>query len=210
MPQVIEADQRSVEWFAARLGKPTASRFNDITAKTRSGYAASRKNYMAELAAQVLTGHIPEMFTSTAMQWGVDNEPVAALNYSLITGNEVEETSLWLHDTIRAGASPDGLVGTDGLIEIKCPNTATHLETLMKQQVPKQYMDQVMGQIWITGRKWCDFVSYDPRLPENAQIFIQRVERDEDYITSLEEEITDFLVELDRQVEFIRNYRKEQ
>lgn len=144
------------------------------------------------------------------MQWGVDNEPVAALNYSLITGNEVEETSLWLHDTIRAGASPDGLVGTDGLIEIKCPNTATHLETLMKQQVPKQYMDQVMGQIWITGRKWCDFVSYDPRLPENAQIFIQRVERDEDYITSLEEEITDFLVELDRQVEFIRNYRKEQ
>ena len=208
MPHVINSEQRTPEWFAARLGKPTASRFSDITAKTRSGFAASRKNYMAELAAQVLTGQIPETFTSTAMQWGVDTEPVAALNYSLITGNDVEETSLWLHDTIRAGASPDGLIGDDGLIEIKCPNTATHIETLAKQQVPKQYMDQVMGQIWITGRKWCDFISYDPRLPENAQIFIQRVERDEEYITSLEEEITDFLDELDKQVEFIRNYGK--
>jgi len=208
MPQVINAEQRTPGWFAARLGKPTASRFNDITNRTRSGYSASRKNYMAELAAQVLTGHTPETFTSAAMQHGIDNEPVAVLNYSLITGNEVEETSLWLHDTIRAGASPDGLVGDDGIIEVKCPNTATHLETLMKQQVPKQYMDQVMGQLWITGRKWCDFISYDPRLPENAQIFIQRVERDEEYITSLEEEITDFLAELDKQVEFIRNYGK--
>ena len=207
MATLVQAEQRSDEWFKARLGKATGSRFGDIIAKTRSGYAASRKNYRAELVSEILTGRPTETFTSAAMQWGVDNEPVARLQYELSTGNEVEETGFWLHDTLQAGASPDGFIGSDGLIEIKCPNTATHLDTLVLKKVPKQYIAQIQGQMWITGRKWCDFVSYDPRLPENAQLFITRVERDELFIKELEEEITDFTQEVRDLVEFVQNYK---
>ncbi len=208
MPKVIEVEQRTPEWYQARLGKATASRFNDINARTRTGYAASRKNYAAELVTERLTGTAPEPFISAAMQWGIDNEPVALLNYSLQTGNEVEATSLWLHDSIDAGASPDGLVGSDGLVEIKCPNTATHVETLKTGQLPKQYIDQVMGQLWITERQWCDFISYDPRLPENAQMITVRIYRDEDYIKELEAEVTKFLAEVEQQVAFVMDYGK--
>ncbi|MGH7238158.1 MAG: lambda exonuclease family protein, partial [Candidatus Saccharimonadales bacterium] len=156
MASLVNAEQRSNEWFAARLGKATASRFNDIMAKTRSGYAASRKNYLAELVTEILTGKQAEMFVSAAMQWGTDNEPVARLQYSLASGNEVEETGFWIHDTLAAGASPDGLIGKDGCLEIKCPNTATHIETLRSGKLPWQYRWQVQGQMWITGKKWCD------------------------------------------------------
>lgn len=207
MPTLVKAEQRSPEWFAARLGKATGSRFGDIIAKTRSGYAASRKNYRAELVAEILTGQVTESFTTAAMQWGIDYEPVARLQYELITGNDVEETGFWYHDTIPAGASPDGFVNDDGLLEIKCPNTATHLDTLMFKKVPKQYVAQIQGQMWITGRKWCDFVSYDPRLPDNAQIFITRVERDEKFIAELEQEIIDFTQEVNDLVEFVRNFK---
>lgn len=207
MATLVQAEQRSEEWFAARLGKATGSRFADIIARTRSGYAASRKNYRAELVSEILTGRPVETFTSAAMQWGTDNEPVARLQYELATGNEVKETGFWLHETLSAGASPDGFVGSDGLIEIKCPNTATHLETLIKKQVPKQYVAQIQGQMWITDRKWCDFVSYDPRLPDNAQLFIIRVARDEQFIQELEQEIIDFTQEVQDLVEFVRNYK---
>lgn len=209
MATLIKAEQRSEAWFEARLGRPTASRFGDIIAYTRSGYSASRKNYRAELVVQRLTQTIPETFTSSAMEWGVENEPVARLQYELETGNEVEDTSLWLHDEIEAGASPDGLVGKDGCLEIKCPNTATHLETLRSGKVPRQYVAQVQGQMWITDRQWCDFVSFDPRLPENAQIFITRVYRDDTYIQQLEHEIIEFLKEVEEEVEFVKSYRKE-
>lgn len=207
MPTLVKAEQRSPEWFAARLGKATGSRFGDIIAKTRSGYAASRKNYRAELVAEILTGQVTESFTTAAMQWGIDYEPVARLQYELITGNDVEETGFWYHNHLAAGASPDGFVNDDGLLEIKCPNTATHLDTLMYKKVPKQYVAQVQGQMWITGRKWCDFVSYDPRLPDNAQIFITRVERDEKFIAELEQEIIDFTQEVNDLVEFVRNFK---
>lgn len=206
MPKQIKAEQRTPEWYEARLGKATASRFGDIVAKTRSGYSASRNNYAAELVVQRLTNEIPEGFTSSAMQWGIDNEPVALLNYALQTGNEVEETSLWLHDSLDAGASPDGLVGADGLVEIKCPNSATHLETLISKKVPRQYEAQIQGQLWITGRKWCDFVSFDPRLPENAQMFVARVNRDELFIKELQTEIIDFLEEVQEKVMFVQKY----
>lgn len=207
MPQLVKAEQRSPEWFAARLGKATGSRFGDILARTRSGYSASRKNYSAELVTERLTNMPTETYQSTAMQWGTDNEPVARLNYELITGNSVEETGFWLHDELDAGASPDGFVNDDGLLEIKCPNTATHIDTLIQKKVPWQYIAQVQGQMWITGRKWCDFVSYDPRLPENAQMIIIHVDRDDEYIKDLEREVTDFLQEVRELTEWVREYK---
>ena len=207
MVQLIQAEQRSEEWFKARLGRATASRFGDIMARTRSGYGAQRKNYKAELVVETLTGTQNEFYASTAMQWGTDTEPVARLAYILETGNEVEETGFWLDDELGAGASPDGFVGEDGLLEIKCPNTATHLETLERKEVPFQYRAQVQGQMWITGRKWCDFVSYDPRLPENAQMIIIHVERDDEYIKNLAQEVEDFMIEVVEQVEFVRSYK---
>lgn len=207
MPTLVKAEQRTPEWYQARMGKATASRFSDIMAKVKKGYSASRKNYMAELVAQKLTGIVPENFTSTAMQWGIDNEPLARLEYTLVTGNETEETGLWLHDVLPAGASPDGFVNDDGTLEIKCPNTATHIETLSTKKVPTQYIAQVQGQLWITERKWCDFVSFDPRLPENAQMVIIRVERDENYIHHLENEVASFMDDVEEQTEFVRNYK---
>lgn len=207
MSTLVEAEQRSPLWFKARLGRATASRFNDIMARTRSGYGAQRKNYKAELVVETLTGTQNEFYASTAMQWGTDTEPVARLAYILETGNEVEETGFWLDDELGAGASPDGFVGEDGLLEIKCPNTATHLETLERKEVPFQYRAQVQGQMWITGRKWCDFVSYDPRLPENAQMIIIHVERDDEYIKNLAQEVEDFMIEVVEQVEFVRSYK---
>jgi putative phage-type endonuclease len=204
MARLIEADQGSDEWKAARVGIATASRFGDIMAKTRSGYAASRKNYMAELVVERLTGQAADNFKSSAMEWGTETEPVARLEYTLATGNEVEETGLWVDNEI--GASPDGFVNSDGTLEIKCPNTATHLETLMSKKVPRQYYAQIQGQLLLTQRSWCDFVSYDPRLPENAQMIIIRVERDQDFIKELKQELKTFLKEVEQQVNFVKEY----
>lgn len=206
MAKIVQAEQGSDEWLQARVGVATGSKYSDIMARTRSGYAASRKNYMAELVVERLTGRPTERYVNAAMQWGTETEPVARLAYTLSTGNDVEETGLWLHNDIPTGASPDGLIGLDGLIEIKCPNTATHLETLVTKQIPREHVAQVQGQMWITGRMWCDFVSFDPRLPENAQMIIIRVERDEAYIKEMELEIRGFLADVDKQVDFVSNY----
>ena len=200
-------EQGSIDWLQSRVGRATASRFSDVMASIRSGEAASRKNYRAELVVERLTGQPVESYKSPAMEWGNEYEPVARLKYELTTGNNVDECGLFLHNSIMAGASPDGLVNDDGLLEIKCPNTATHIETLRKQEVPRQYYWQVMGQLWITGRKWCDFVSYDPRLSQNAQYFCTRVLRDEDAISDLEDNIVMFLRSVDEEVAFIENYK---
>lgn len=200
-------DQRTVEWYQARLGKATASRFSDIMTKIRSGEAAGRRNYRAEIVAERLSGVPSNGFTSAPMQWGIDNEPLARLEYELQTGNTIEDAFFETHKTLDAGASPDGYIGDLGLTEIKCPNTATHIETLKTQDVPKQYIPQIQGQLWITGREWCDFISFDPRLPANAQLYIVRVNRDEKYIKDLEEEVTSFLQEVDKEVKFIKEYK---
>lgn len=201
-------NQRTSDWIAIRWGKVTGSRFHDIIAKTKSGYAASRKNYMAELVVERLTPPPTEDngYKNPAMQHGIDNEPVARLAYELETGNTVDEAFFEQYND-NVGASPDGYVGDKGLIEIKCPNTATHLETLRTQEVPKQYFVQMQGQMLCTGRDWCDFVSYDPRLPENAQLFIKRVNRDETFIKDLVKELTLFVKELEKQVKFIKEYK---
>lgn len=194
-------DQRSPEWYAARLGKVTASRVADIIAKTKSGYSTSRANYMAQLICERLTGTQGESFSSAAMVWGVETEPMARTAYEGALGELVIETGFIPHSSIiMAGASPDGLVGADGLVEIKCPITATHIETLLGQSPPGKYVTQMQWQMACTGRKWCDFVSFDPRMPDGMKLFVKRVERDDETINVLEREIMMFLSELDDKV----------
>lgn len=201
-------EQRSEEWFAARLGKVTASKVADVIAKTRSGYSSSRDNYMAQLICERLTGQQGESFTNSAMQWGVDTEPLARSAYE--SQNElVEEVGFIPHPRIEmSGASPDGFVGLFGMLEIKCPNTATHLETLLTQSVPSKYITQMQWQMACAQRQWCDYVSYDPRLPQDLQLFVKRVEFDPEYVAMLEEEVTKFLAELDDKLTKLKNLRK--
>ena len=192
-----EIIQGSDEWKALRLGRVTASRVADVVAKTKSGYSASRANYMAQLIAERLTGTVAEAYTNAAMIHGTETEPEARAAYCFYQGVAVEEVAFVPHPKIdQAGASPDGLVGDDGLVEIKCPNTATHLETLLGQAVPAKYETQMQFQMACTGRKWCDFVSYDPRMPENMRLFVKRLPRDDKRIAELESEVAAFLLEM--------------
>lgn len=198
-------EQGTPEWFAARLGKVTASRVADVIGKTKSGYGAGRKNYEAELIAQLLTGISPPSFSSSAMQWGTDTEPQARAAYEFITGNDVIEIGFSDHLEIdMSGASPDGLVGPDGMLEIKCPNTATHINTLLTKKVPKKYNTQMQWQMACCAREWCDFVSFDPRLPADLQLFMVRVPRDKDLITELETEVKGFIEEMNNKIGKLR------
>ena len=188
------------EWLQSRLGKVTASRVADVIAKTRSGYAASRDNYMAQLIVERLTGKPTEGFSNAAMEWGTQTEPEARAAYSAKTGELVEEVGFIDHPTIAgAGASPDGIVG-EGLVEIKCPQTNTMLEWILTRTIPARYLAQMQFQMAVTGAKWCDFAAYDPRLPEHLQLLIIRVERDDTRIAEIEAEISMFLGELDDKV----------
>jgi putative phage-type endonuclease len=205
MNEIPNIEQRSVEWFAIRCGKVTASKVADVVAKTKSGYAASRANYMGQLIAERLTGVPTEGFTNAAMQHGTDTEPEARLAYEFHADVIVEEVGFVPHPTIEmSGASPDGLVGLDGLIEIKCPNTATHIDTLLGKSVPGKYISQIQWQLACTGRQWCDFVSYDPRMTESMKLFTLRVERDDSRIAELETEVRAFLSELEAKVHDLR------
>lgn len=190
-------EQRTEEWYAARLGKVTASRVADIVAKTKTGYSTSRANYMAELICERLTGVRGDFYMNAAMQWGVEKEPEARAVYEAQTGALVTEVGFTPHNLIEsAGASPDGLVGNDGLAEFKCPITATHLDTILTETIPGRYATQMQWQMACTGRQWCDFVSYDPRLPEELRLFVKRVPRDEAVVSMLEREVQSFLSEL--------------
>jgi putative phage-type endonuclease len=199
-------EQRTDEWYAARLGKVTASRVADVVAKTKSGYGASRANYMAELVCERLTGARGEFYQNAAMVWGTEQEPAARAAYEAATGALVVETGFVPHPTITmAGASPDGLVDDLGLIEIKAPSSATHIDTLIMGNVPSKYDTQMQWQMACTNRQWCDFVSYDPRLPENMRLFIKRVPRNDVTVQWLEDEVELFLVELDEKVKTLIN-----
>lgn len=190
--------QGSPEWFAQRLGRVTASRVADVVARTKSGYSASRANYRAQLIVERLTGVAPESYTNAAMQWGIDNEAYARSAYEFYQDATVEDAPFVEHPTIpMCGASPDGLVGPDGLVEIKCPISATHIDTLRGQSVPGAYVTQMLWQMACTGRAWCDFVSFDPRMPEDLRLFVRRVPRDDARIAELEQEVRVFLTETD-------------
>lgn len=194
-------EQRTDEWFEARLGKVTASRISDVMAKTKSGYSASRKNYMAQLICERLTGKHEDVYQNAAMQRGTELEPKARAIYMLETGSIAEETGLIDHPTISmSAASPDGLVNDDGLIEIKCPNTATHIEFLRTSKPKPEYMLQMLWQMACTGRGWCDFVSYDDRLPDYLSYKCVRIERDDKRIAEIELEVSTFLKELENEI----------
>ena len=193
--------QRTTEWHTARLGKVTASRVADVIAKTAKGYGASRANLMADLIVERLTGQPASTFTNAHMEWGTEQEPHARAAYSARTGELVEEVGFIDHPRIvNSGASPDGLVADEGLVEFKAPATSTHLDTLLAGEVPSKYIPQMQWQMACTGRKWCDFASYDPRLPEHLRMFVKRVERDDAYIKMLETEVTKFLAELEEKL----------
>ena len=201
-------DQRTDEWFASRLGKATASRIADIIAKTKTGPSASRENYAVQLVLERITQSKGESYSNAAMQWGTETEPLARQADELKRGLFVDEVGFIDHPTIsNSGASPDGLVGTDGLVEIKCPNSATHMETLVTRKIPQKYIPQMTWQMACTGRSWCDFVSFDPRFPENLQIFIERIEYDPTYVRMLELEVTQFLDEVEKKVEILRKMK---
>lgn len=199
------ADQRTDEWFSERAGKVTASAVYKVMAKTKTGYGADRGNYLADLVTERLTGQTAASFTNAAMQWGIDTEAQARAAYEFRLGYSVTETGFCPHPTIaNFGASPDGLCGDAGLVEIKCPNSATHIETLRGGGIPRKYMLQMQTQMACTGRDWCDFVSFDPRLPMEMQIHVERVKRDADLIAEIEAEVTKFLGEVDATVADLR------
>ena len=198
-------EQGTDAWLQLRLGKVTASRVADIIAKTKTGVSASRGNYLIELALQRVTGNIEPMYTNDAMAWGTATEPQARVDYEVKTGNFVDQIAFVEHPTIEwFGCSPDGLVGNDGLIEIKCPNSATHWATIKDKKPPNKYVIQMQTQMACTNRQWCDFVSFDPRMPERSQLFICRVERDQTMIDEIEIEVMKFLSEVESEVNLMK------
>lgn len=204
-------EQGSQEWLQERLGHVTASRLADVLATVKTGEAASRRNYRAELVAQRLTGTVEAGYTNAAMQWGTDNEPIARSEYEVRKDVFVDQVGFIKHPTILwAGASPDGLVGGDGLIEIKCPNTATHIDTLLSQTIPSQYEKQMLWQIACTGRAWCDFVSFDPRLPSDLSFFCKRFNPSMEQIKEAEQAVITFLAEVEETLSKLANLPKEQ
>jgi YqaJ-like viral recombinase domain len=204
--RVITADQGTPEWMMARVGVPSGSKFADIMAK---GGGVTRATYLTALALERITGTREEFKTTFAMDQGTEREPFARAAYEAHTGRLVEEIGFCMHDTLMVGVSPDGLVGLDGMTEYKCPMPKTHLEYLRLDQgkCPSAYKWQIQGQMWITDRAWCDFVSYNPDFPANAQMAIRRVKRDDQMIKELETEVIKFLSDIGREVDFIRDYR---
>jgi len=187
-------DQRTAEWFAQRIGKVTASCVYQVMTK---GGGATRRNYMMKLLCERLTGTQEDFYQNAAMQRGTELEPVARSAYEIDKGVMTTETGFVLHPAIEGfGASPDGLVGDDGLLEIKCPNTATHVDFLQTGKIDQKYIWQMQAQMACTGRKWCDFVSFDDRLPESLQYKCVRVELDEERQKEMEGEVLSFLLEL--------------
>ena len=202
--ETAQIAQGTKEWFDLRLGKVTASRVADILAKTKTGPSASRQNYLIELALQRTTGIIEESYTNAAMEWGTQTEPQARVAYEVKTGNFVDQIAFVDHPTIAGfGCSPDGIVG-EGLIEIKCPNSATHWSYVKAKAPPTKYFIQMQAQMACTNSDWCDFVSFDPRMPERSQLLIVSVPRDNAFIVEMEAEIVKFLSEVEVEVNLMK------
>ena len=203
-----EMIQRTEAWFAARCGRVTASRVADAVARTQKGWGAARSTYMIELIGERLTGQIASHYVTPAMQWGSDNEPFAREAYEMQTGELVSSAGFILHPAIAdSGASPDGYVN-EGLIEIKCPTTPTHITFLLERVVPPNHMIQMQWQMACTGRPWCDYASFDPRLPEHLRLSIGRIPRDDDMIEKLEADVRGFLTELVAKVDSLAKREK--
>ena len=197
----VDIEQGSEAWLKLRLGLVSASRFKDIMTNPRSKtelFSATAKSYMLELIAEILTGEQKEV-TGKALEWGSTNEINAQNEYAFEKGVKVEEVGICLTDDKLIGASPDGFVGDDGGIEIKCPyNSANHIATVVSGEMPKEHIPQVQGNMLVNGRSWWDFVSYDPRIEGEGRLFITRIERDDEYIEKLQIKLTAFVIEMQR------------
>ncbi len=202
----LNIEQRTNEWHMARLGKVTASSLYKVLARTKTGYGADRANYLTDLVLERITGQKTDSYISQSMQHGIDQEPFARAAYETTKNIMVDEVGFILHPTIKmSGCSPDGLVGDDGMVEIKCPDTKTALECwLSPNPVNKKHFAQMQWQLKCADRQWCDYVVFDPRLPAKAQLFIVRIERDDDWIKIAEEEVIKFLDEVEDKVAFLK------
>jgi len=198
--------QGSESWFDVRRGLVTASRIPDVISKTKTGWGSGRKNYMAQLIAETLTDKTAESYTNAAMQHGIDTEPKARTAYEFHTDSKVEEIGFVKHPILKSGASPDGLVN-GGLIEIKCPNTATHIDYLLADKIPPKYEPQMLWQLECTSREWCDFVSYDPRMPEEMSLFIKRFERDDKRLDEMREMVAEFIEEMETKIQSLKELK---
>jgi putative phage-type endonuclease len=203
-PRTVE--QGSDEWKALRLGHVTASNIADIMAKGRGGESITRRKYKMRIVAERMTEQSEAGWSSAAMEWGTTQEPFARSAYEVANSTFVDRTGFWLHPTIKwVGVSPDGLVGDDGLVEIKCPNSTTHLDWLLAGKVPAEHMKQIQCQLWVTGREWCDFISFDPRVKHSKQLFVKRTHRDEELIKEMEREVHVFLQEVEQCITDLEN-----
>lgn len=206
---VIDAPQRSPEWFAARAGRLTGSKAADAMSFLKGGKeSAARRDYRFQLVAERLSGQPQEDgYVNEAMQRGIDKEPDALGAYEVLTGRVGRKSGFLSHDTILAGCSLDAHVGDfSGIVEIKCPKTVTHLKYLRAGVVPEDYLPQITHNLWISGAAWCDFLSFDDRLPENMRTFLVRVNRDEKAIAAYVEAATKFLSEVDLEVSSLRGW----
>lgn len=201
-----DVEQRSADWFAARCGSLGASQIADALSKTKDGKPGSTSTSLrAKLVVERLTGIQEDGFKNSAMQWGIDTEDAARLAYEARTGDFVIETGLHKHPFIQGThASPDGLLGDLGLIEIKCPNSGTHIETIKTAKIATKYIYQMQWQMRCANREWCDFVSYDPRMPEGLRLWVKRVDRDDAKIAELEEGVSAFLASVDADVSILK------
>jgi YqaJ-like viral recombinase domain len=203
--KIIACDQRTSTWYAARLGKLTASRAADMLATIRTGEAAARRDLRTQLVLERICGVSQENgYINADMQRGIDLEPQAVAAYEAKTGTFVEPVGFCVHDDLLAGVSPDGFVGDDGLMEAKCPRSANHLAYLRAGTVPKEHLAQLVHALWITGRQWVDFVSFDNRWPDALQLFIARYHRNEAEIANYELVVRAFLAEVEAEVDAVR------
>lgn len=198
------AAQGTPEWLAARLGRATGSRFSDVLA---GGKGLTRKAYATQLALETITGQVAETFSSQDMAVGTEREPIARAQYEALTGNFVTEVGFCLHGSLPCGVSPDGLVDEDGGLEIKCPKASTHAGYLALAGEPSGYTAQIQGCMWITGRRWWDFVSYHPDFPANARLIVRRIARDQAFIDRLAGEIATFDLEVRAIADLILEYQ---
>lgn len=202
--KLIDVKQGTDEWLQARLGLVTASNFKFATSDGIGGADSKTKfSYLCALLSERTTGNLVKRYHNEAMEWGTHNEPAARSTYTLETGSEVTQVG-FVKNGEHVGASPDGLVGDDGMIQIKCQESHNHIANLLKQKCPTVHLKQIQGELWCCGRLWSDFVSFDPRNPFK-DIFIFRVHRDEEFIRKLAEGVNEFVVELLRQESIIKN-----
>jgi putative phage-type endonuclease len=209
---ILNVQQNSPEWFAARLGRPTGSVYSDVLARGKDGgKSVTRQKLVVKLALELVTGKpAAQIFQNQAMKDGTEREPIARALYEASRGVFIEEVGFCQHDTIFTGVSPDGFVGDGGMVEFKCPIETTHRDYMRLEagKCPSEYRWQVLGQLWVCEREWCDFASYSNAFPDNSQLIVRRIYRDEAAIKLLEQEVIKFNAEVQAEAEAIRNYRE--